>query len=745
MALISMLETLDIKLSAQASFLLGLGLTGGAIAALVFHLRRHKKAPTEPDLTIVVPDKPADTAMPRWPEATLPVLDFDALVAISGTAIYLERTRQDCGLNERTWSDFILPVIRNVAELVQQLPASESHHHAHPGGLWIHTCETMRHAVRLRQGVVLPSGRDAEDQSKHRHRWTAGVIVATLLHDIGKTVTDLTVRLYGQTHRGVVWNALAGDMRASQATDYAVDFPRSSERDYKAHQRDGVLLMQRLVPSQTMVWIGEDPPLLDTLIQYLAGESAGTDNPIAALVSAAERESVRMNLLEGPRTRFSSARAIPLIERLMDALRRMLAEGGQIPLNRPGAAGYVFDGDVWFAAARLANSVRDYLRINESSIGIPGEDKNDRLFDVWQDYGACRTNPDSGRALWGGRIEFDGGITGYDLPSMLRFPLDRLYPDKALYPANLAGRIIPIEIASSKVDAEKHAGDQPPVKATPVPAPIAPVPQPQTTAPNNPVPANRPAPDDSASGADNKISVPATKVEVTPPLAVPPSPTPDTPPVSASRISVPVNESPDTPATPIPAAAEFLDEQDSATRADLASSEKAAKPAQTASLRPVAPAIPLPTIPGKQAKPAANGPSSEAIEFMTWVQNGISGGTLPYNVPGALIHFVKHKDECGMLLVSPLIFRRFAEERGFGTEAGLSVQRSFSGAGWHVRGSGGKNVVSYQVMRKGERGGNLLNGFLVLQPERFFNPVPNTNDRLVFWNTDPALSMREKK
>ena len=74
---------------------------------------------------------------------------------------------------------------------------------------------------------------------------------------------------------------------------------------------------------------------------------------------------------------------------------------------------------------------------------------------------------------------------------------------------------------------------------------------------------------------------------------------------------------------------------------------------------------------------------------------------------------------------------------------GLSVQRAVTAAGWHLRIGGGKNVVSYQVMRKGERGGSLLNGFLVLQPERFFNPVPQTNDRLVFWNTDPARKDQE--
>ena len=46
-------------------------------------------------------------------------------------------------------------------------------------------------------------------------------------------------------------------------------------------------------------------------------------------------------------------------------------------------------------------------------------------------------------------------------------------------------------------------------------------------------------------------------------------------------------------------------------------------------------------------------------------------------------------------------------------------------------------------MRTGAKSGNLLNGFLLLEPERFFSPVPPANERMIAWNTAP-LSKREK-
>ena len=319
----------------------------------------------------------SDRADTPWPEPTLSVLSYSELVQSTGTAGALARAQADSGLNTATWAEWIDPVLRSVAELVQLLPASEAHHHAQPGGLWIHTCETLNFAIRYRDAFVLPPAHEADDVAKLKHIWTAGVIVGALLHDVGKTETDFRIRLYGPDCDGASWSAMAGTMQAAGATHYAVDFPREQERDYRAHQRLGGILLQRLVPPKALRRISTDRMLLKSLLQYLLNE-ATADNPIAKIVSHAEVESVRANLMNGPRTRFASARAVPLIERLMDALRRMLAEGGKLPLNRPGAAGYVFNGEIWFAAARLANAVRDNLVEHESAAGIPGEDKNDR-------------------------------------------------------------------------------------------------------------------------------------------------------------------------------------------------------------------------------------------------------------------------------------------------------------------------------------------------------------------------------
>lgn len=139
-----------------------------------------------------------------------------------------------------------------------------------------------------------------------------------------------------------------------------------------------------------------------------------------------------------------------------------------------------------------------------------------------------------------------------------------------------------------------------------------------------------------------------------------------------------------------------------------------------------------------QAPPAAR-------RFIEWVRRGLSGGTLRVNVASALVHFV---DE-GMLLVSPRIFREFAErygEDGSGSalacaagepDIGLYIQRQVLRAGWHLRTDQGVNFLTYKVMR-GKRVVSRLSGVVIPNPARFVDPVPPVNPLLVRLVVEPG-------
>lgn len=56
-------------------------------------------------------------------------------------------------------------LIERYAELVQQFPASKSHHHAYLGRMLEHGLEIMAYALKFRRSYLLPIGVSSEERS----------------------------------------------------------------------------------------------------------------------------------------------------------------------------------------------------------------------------------------------------------------------------------------------------------------------------------------------------------------------------------------------------------------------------------------------------------------------------------------------------------------------------------------------------------------------------------------------------
>src|SRR3546814_3013988 len=70
----------------------------------------------------------------------------------------LEHIWQRTSLSRRQFATLYLAPLERYAELVQQFPASENHHHAYPGGMLDHGLEIVAYALKLRQSYLLPAG-----------------------------------------------------------------------------------------------------------------------------------------------------------------------------------------------------------------------------------------------------------------------------------------------------------------------------------------------------------------------------------------------------------------------------------------------------------------------------------------------------------------------------------------------------------------------------------------------------------
>ena len=137
----------------------------------------------------------------------------------------LEHIWQRTSLSRKHFASLYLAPLQRYAELVQQFPASEAHHHAYPGGMLDHGLEIVAYALKLRQSYLLPTGTTPEDQVVQAEAWTAAIAYAALLHDIGKIAVDLHV----EHADGSIWHPWHGPLTRTYRFRYRAD------REYRLH------------------------------------------------------------------------------------------------------------------------------------------------------------------------------------------------------------------------------------------------------------------------------------------------------------------------------------------------------------------------------------------------------------------------------------------------------------------------------------------------------------------------------
>lgn len=388
---------------------------------------------------------------PGW----LRVLTAEQLLTTVKAGRALEAVWRQSRQSPQIWERDFLPAIQRYAEFVQLMPASEAHHHAHAGGLLSHTLEMLVAAMTWRNAHLLPGGSQIEEIDAQRDQWSYVVFFATLLHDIAKPMTDLRIgwRCDGMAN-ATRWVATGGSLVQITAgrpmPEYLVDFAPKSQRDYGAHARLAQMLLPRIAPEPALKFLAHTPDALEALDKYLCGQDR--DSLVAQMVRRADQLSTQHALKSGKKGRFPTSKAVPLIDLLMQAITSMLQAGTELPLNRSGGAAWVYDGAIWFVAKRLADSVREWIKKHEPDEAVPGDSKNDRLFDTWQDYGVLELNPLTSQAVWhvtvvgqavgSNPVAEQGGAGSYthDL-AMLKFPLAKVFSRESKFPAPMQGRL----------------------------------------------------------------------------------------------------------------------------------------------------------------------------------------------------------------------------------------------------------------------------------------------------------------
>ena len=319
-------------------------------------------------------------------EGYLPIESAHTLLAAEHRRQLLDRIWQYTALSHAQFTQLYLQPIQRYAERVQQLPASETHHHAYLGGMLDHGLELVACSLKLRQSYLLPSGAAPEDQATQTDAWSAGIAYGALLHDIGKIAVDLEV----ERQDGSSWHPWQGPL------DQPYRFRYLKGRDYHLHGAAAGLLYSQILDRPILDWLSGFPSLWASLLYVLAGqyEHAGV---LGELVIQADRVSTAQNMGGNP-SKALQAPIRSLQHHLITGLRHLVQH--ELKLNQPGAAGWLTQEALWLVSKVVTDKLRAYL-LSQSIEGIPSS--NIAVFDELQSHGLVESTPE-GKAIWTARV-----------------------------------------------------------------------------------------------------------------------------------------------------------------------------------------------------------------------------------------------------------------------------------------------------------------------------------------------------
>ena len=436
----------------------------------------------------------------------LPVLTARALIELTGQYSRLAHIRRIVQIDDATYQTLYQATIERFATLVQLMPASQAHHHAVPGGLFVHTLEVLEHALTGRQQYKLPLFASEKQQEDERHLWTYAVFLAALLHDAGKRLT--LCRLILDDGRELA--PFSTDPATLAGRHYRIVF--NDPKYHALHEQIGLAFIGHLLPPLAQDFILPRLHIMRQVMGYIHGDQE-TAAIIGEIMREADRKSTGASLQHIPARKFKGATLENIGERLMTRLRHLLADNRFAINSRNGNVYTIGDfhaGYTYILSKTLADTLRSSLH-EDGQTDIPTD--NNRIFDILGEHGFAERNA-GGKVMHYLKRTLQGKS---DIYTVLKFRTARLL---TIAPQPFAGDLV--EVASREeappAQAAKSTARAATSSHTPVPVAAPPAPVPATEVPDTFSDQTFPW-DDATAAAATENPAPATATQPSEPVA----------------------------------------------------------------------------------------------------------------------------------------------------------------------------------------------------------------------------------
>lgn len=232
----------------------------------------------------------------KWPPDPRFNRSFTVLQVFNQQGGLIRRICSAMPLSDEDLERYFLPAVWNVANFVHLLSASQDTHHRGYGGLFAHSLETALYAVNISKNKIFDFSEAPDVAFHNRGRWILACALAGLVHDVGKAVTDITVR----TKQGEVWNPNEAPLGSWLEMHGRPEFTFSwnKDREYSRHPLASLDYARKLVPDETYRYLtsAANRNIENELRSaILGGEDAKCASLIAQIVRQADSLSVRLD------------------------------------------------------------------------------------------------------------------------------------------------------------------------------------------------------------------------------------------------------------------------------------------------------------------------------------------------------------------------------------------------------------------------------------------------------------------
>ncbi len=221
----------------------------------------------------------------------------------------IEKFPKQLSLSHENYQDLCASLLTRVAEYMQNLPETRNSYYAQNGGLLEHTLQRTSTALNVLREYFLPDGSEAAQLTQPQTLWAYAIFTASLLHDIGKLVTDFIIEIYDQHHKLIkIWNPFDGAM-LTQGTSYDYDFDTSQPDTFK--RRCTILLARQLMPAEGFRWIASNKDVLAVWLALLDDDQRGAGTLGIALWRA-DAQAIKADFDRMPVKEFKAPEAYKL-------------------------------------------------------------------------------------------------------------------------------------------------------------------------------------------------------------------------------------------------------------------------------------------------------------------------------------------------------------------------------------------------------------------------------------------------